>query len=89
MREIELSPLNALGPRNHINENRGRSDSRQADAAQHLVQLREEMRTHQMQMQQLNDAHEAVQKAVSSIGATKELLNDIHNTNDQRTFNIM
>ncbi|KAI0178904.1 aquaporin-like protein [Hypoxylon sp. FL1284] len=56
---------------------RGSVDStnpRTSGTAQRLAELRAEMKANQEQIQQLSDAHRAVQNAVSGINATQELI---------------
>jgi hypothetical protein len=53
---------------------RGRRESRQAETAQRLAELRAEMKANQEQIEQLHEAHRAVHQAVSGITATQELL---------------
>lgn len=48
--------------------------SSQSDTVQRLAELRDEMKSNKKQIQQLNDAHEAVHEAVSGIATTQELL---------------
>ncbi|KAH9907256.1 aquaporin-like protein [Xylariomycetidae sp. FL2044] len=50
------------------------SNPRTSGTAARLAELRAEMKANQEQIQQLTDAHKAVQNAVSGINATQELL---------------
>lgn len=50
------------------------TNPRTSGTAQRLAELRAEMRVNQEQIQQLSEAHRAVQNAVSGINATQELL---------------
>lgn len=50
------------------------TNPRTSGTAQRLAELRAEMKANQEQIQQLTEAHRAVQNAVSGINATQELL---------------
>lgn len=50
------------------------TNPRTSGTAQRLAELRAEMKANQEQIQQLSEAHRAVQNAVSGINATQELL---------------
>lgn len=50
------------------------TNPRTSGTAQRMAELRAEVKANQEQIQQLSEAHRAVQDAVSGIGATQDLL---------------